>query len=229
MVKMLIMNKLFFLIGLLSVSLLNAQKITKELGDFTEVKIFSGLDVELIQSDKRKIEISGEKANKVKFKNDGRTLKVLLSFPETLAEGKASVKLYYTNLFVVDANEGATVTGKGFNQNQLQVRSQEGAFINLSIKTKSVTVKSVSGGVIKLSGSSDIQEITTNTGGTFHGFNLKINSVSKVKAGSGAKAEVNSGESLTAKVTFGGSIFYKGNPKYFSDKKVIGGVIEQRN
>ena len=35
---------------------------------------------------------------------------------------------------------------------------------------------------------------------------------STVKAGTGAKAEILAGKTLSAKVSFGGSIFYKGNP-----------------
>jgi hypothetical protein len=50
-----------------------------------------------------------------------------------------------------------------------------------------------------------------------------------VKAGTGAKAEVLAGEILNAKVSFGGSIFYKGNPKVVKDKKVIGGIIQKRD
>ena len=50
-----------------------------------------------------------------------------------------------------------------------------------------------------------------------------------VKAGSGSKAEINASETLDLKVTFGGSIFYKGKPEILKEKKVIGGVIEQRN
>jgi hypothetical protein len=34
---------------------------------------------------------------------------------------------------------------------------------------------------------------------------------------------------LNAKVSFGGAIFYKGNPKVVKDKKVIAGIIEKRN
>ena len=48
-----------------------------------------------------------------------------------------------------------------------------------------------------------------------------------IRAGSGAKAEVNAGETLNAKVSFGGSIFYKGNPEVIKDKKVAGGIIKQ--
>ena len=58
---------------------------------------------------------------------------------------------------------------------------------------------------------------------------MKTSGNSGVFAGTGAKAEVFAGETLSAKVSFGGSIFYKGNPEVVKDKKVIGGIIQKRN
>ena len=52
---------------------------------------------------------------------------------------------------------------------------------------------------------------------------------STVKAGTGAKAEILAGQTLSATVSFGGSIFYKGNPEVVKDKKVIGGIIQKRD
>ena len=64
---------------------------------------------------------------------------------------------------------------------------------------------------------------------SLNGFALNSEVNSMVKAGTGAKAEVLAGEILNAKVSFGGSIFYKGNPKVVKDKKVIGGIIQKRD
>ena len=58
---------------------------------------------------------------------------------------------------------------------------------------------------------------------------MKIAGNSDVFAGTGAKAEILAGETLSARVNFGGSIFYKGNPEIVKEKKVIGGIIQKRN
>ena len=119
--------------------------------------------------------------------------------------------------------------GKDFNQEKLEVNSQERAFINLTSKVKYVKVRTSSGGIVKLSGTADNQEVDVDLYGTYHGFNMKVTGNSSVKAGTGAKAEILAGETLNAKVSFGGSIFYKGNPEVIQDKKVIGGIIQKRN
>ncbi len=204
--------------------------INKKLGDFSEIKIFNGIDVELIKSDESKIIITGEKAEKVKIKTSNNTLRLSLKFPETTGEGKVKVTLYFVkDLDVIDANEGAVITCKNIKQSKVEIKAQEGAFINMVVNVKHLKVKSSSGAVIKLSGETKNQHVAADLGGMYHGYKMQVSDMTMVKAGSGSKVEVQAGETLDAKVSFGGSIFYKGKPEVFKDKKVIGGVIEHRS
>lgn len=204
--------------------------ITKQLGEFSTLKVYNGIDLKLVKSDEIKIIVTGEKSDKVKIKQSGNTLKVSLKFPETTADGTVKATLYYTNdIAVIDANEGATITGKNIEQTKVEIKGQEGAFINLVINTKHLKVKTTSGAVIKLTGTTKNQTINANLGGIYHGFNVEVTNMTMARAGSGSKVEVQSGETLDAKVSFGGSIFYKGEPEVLKDKKVIGGVIEHRS
>ncbi|MFC4267934.1 head GIN domain-containing protein [Polaribacter marinivivus] len=229
------MKKIFFILMLLvHVASQSQSTVSQNLGDFTTLKVFNGIEVELIKSNEQKIEIRGKKSEKVTIKNVDKTLKLTLPFslkPENnSADGEVIVKLFYsTNIDVIDANEGATITGKDINQEKLVVNSQERALINLVVNTKYIEVKTSSGGIIKLSGTTKHQDVNLDLYGVYHGFNLKTENTSTVKAGTGAKAEIFAGETLTAKVSFGGSIFYKGNPELIKDKKVIGGIIQKRN
>ena len=229
------MKNIFFILMLLvHVASQSQSAVSQNLGDFTTLKVFNGIEVELIKSNEQKIEIRGKKSEKVTIKNVDKTLKLTLPFslkPENnSADGEVIVKLFYSsNIDVIDANEGATITGKDINQEKLVVNSQERALINLVVNTKYIEVKTSSGGIIKLSGTTKHQDVNLDLYGVYHGFNLKTENTSTVKAGTGAKAEIFAGETLTAKVSFGGSIFYKGNPELIKDKKVIGGIIQKRN
>ena len=208
--------------------------ITKNLGDFTTLKVYNGIEVELIKSKEHKLVITGKKSEIVKVKNVNNTLKLSLPFsliPEkNAADGKVLIKLYYNNnLAIIDANEGSTITGKEIIQDKLEVNSQERAFINLVVKVKYLDVRASSGGIIKLTGTTKNQNVGVDLYGIYNGFSLKSESNSTVKAGTGAKAEIFASETLNAKVSFGGSIFYKGNPVVVKDKKVIGGIIQKRD
>jgi hypothetical protein len=217
-----------------SLSILSQSKVEKNLGDFSILKVYNGIELELIKSTEQKLEITGKKSEIVKIKNVNNTLKIALPFslkPENnIANGEVLVKLYYKNtIAVIDANEGATITGKEVNQDKLEVNAQERAFINLVVKVKHLEVRASSGGIIKLTGSVKNQNVDVDLYGIYNGFDLIAKVNSTVKAGTGAKAEISAGETLNAKVSFGGSIFYKGNPEVLKDKKVVGGIIQKRD
>ena len=229
------MKRIIYICALVfSFNALAQSVITKNLGDFTTLKVYNGIEVELIKSNEHKLEISGEKSEIVKIKNVNNTLKLALPFslkPENnSADGQVLIKLYYNkDIAIIDANEGSTITGKDIIQDKLEVNTQERAFINLVIRVKYLEVRASSGGIIKLSGDTKNQNVDVDLYGIYNGFNLKSEVSSIVKAGTGAKAEILAGEILNAKVSFGGSIFYKGNPEVLKDKKVIGGIIQKRD
>ena len=229
------MKKLnFILLFFIGLTVTAQSTVNKNLGDYNILKVYNGIEVELIKSTDQKLEITGEKSEMVKIKNVNNTLKLSLPFSLTpadnAADGKILVKLYYNRAInIIDANESATITSKDFYQDKLEVNAQERAFINLTTKTNYLIVRASSGGIVKLSGTAKNQEIEIDLYGIYHGFNLQVAGNSTVKSGTGAKAEVNAGETLNAKVSFGGTIFYKGNPEVVKDKKLIGGIIEKRN
>ena len=229
------MKKIIFICALmLSYITFSQTVVTKNLGDYSILKVYNGIEVELVKSEEQKLEITGEKSEMVKIKNVNNTLKLSLPFslkPENnAADGKVLIKLFYNkNIAIVDANEGATITGKGFNQDKLEVNAQERAFINLTSKVKYLIVKTTSGGIVKLTGTTENQQVDVDLYGIYNGFGMQTTGNSTVKAGTGAKAEILAGQTLSATVSFGGSIFYKGNPEVVKDKKVIGGIIQKRD
>jgi hypothetical protein len=188
----------------------------------------------LIKSLDQKIEITGEKSERVSIKNIDNTLKISLPFSlnpdKNSAKNEVLVTIYYNkNIDVIDANEASIITAKEIKQDKLEVNAQEKALINIVVAVKHLEVRASSGGVIKLTGTTKNQHVDLDLYGVYSGFDLECISNSVVKAGIGAKAEVFAGESLNAKVSFGGTIFYKGEPEIIKDKKVMGGIIQKRN
>jgi len=223
-------NSVTIILLFFTVSFTAQTAITKNLGDFSILKVYNGIHIELIKSNEQKLVITGKKSKKVTVRNSRNTLKIALKFPETLANDNVSIQLFYKNpIIIIDANEGASITAKEFNQLQVEVKAQEGALINMVLTVKHLTVKSVLGGVVKLSGTTKNQTIETGNKGVYHGYKLITTGVSIVKSSLGGKTEISVGETLDAKVSFGGSIFYKGNPEVLKTKKVLGGIIESKN
>ena len=223
--------KKIVLVLLMSCSISWAQEsIKKNLGDFNTLKVYNGLEVELEKSSKSRVEIVGEQAEDVVVVNSDGVLKVRLRIPDSFVPEDVRIVLFYKNdIDVLDANEGGKIVSeKRINQQHLEVKVQEGAFIDLDIKVKHLVVKSVTGGNIELMGDAENQTIEATTGGEYSAYDLKSNNVN-VTAASGAKVEVYSSEILDAKVRFGGTIHYKGTPEVLTTKKIIGGKIIDKN
>lgn len=224
---------LLILIITLTHSVYSQTIVKKTLGDYSVLKVYNGIEVLLLQSKEQKIEIKGEKSEKVKIKNVNGVLKLSLPFslkPENnYGKGKVFITLYYnSNIDVIDANEGSIVKGKEFHQEKLKVNSQERAFVDLTLKVTHLNIRASSGGVIKLTGASESLTVNIDLYGVYNGFGLNVTGNSNVFSGTGAKAEVSAGKTLSAKVNFGGSIFYKGSPEVQKNKKVLGGIIQRR-
>ncbi|MDA8956990.1 DUF2807 domain-containing protein [bacterium] len=224
---------LLILIISLTHSIHSQTVVKKVLGDYSVLKVYNGIEVLLLQSKEQKIEIKGEKSEKVKIKNVNDVLKLSLPFslkPENnYGKGKVFITLYYNaNIDVIDANEGSIIIGKEFHQEKLKVNSQERAFVNLTLKVTHLNIRASSGGVIKLTGASESQIVNIDLYGVYNGFGLNVTGNSNVFSGTGAKAEISAGKTLSAKVNFGGSIFYKGSPEVQKNKKVLGGIIQRR-
>ena len=228
------MKKGILTVFLLTSFLLQSQTtVTKGIGDFSILKVYNGIEVQLIPSKEQKIEITGKKSERMKVKQVNNTLKFTLPFSlkadENSAEGEVRVKLFYDKpISIIDANEGSIITGSELNQTTVELKSQERALINLVINVDHVIVKASSGGVIKLTGNTKTQEVDADLYGEYFGFGLETSQTSNVRAGSGAKVEISTGTKLNAKVTFGGSIFYKGDPEVVKNKKVVGGLIQKK-
>jgi len=224
------MKRITILFLLISTFVFSQEPITKELGPFKELKVFSGLVVKIEKAATSSIEISGKKANDVMVKNINGRLKISMRFPETFNAYEVDIKLYYTdNLFLIDANEGSNVHSKNkITQQSIEVKVQEGAIINLPIDVKYLVGKAVTGGQLIIDGKAESQDIELLAGGIYDGYDL-ISNQTYITSSSGAVGNVFVKEMLDAKVSLGGIIYYKGNPTDITTKKIIGGTIKSKD
>ena len=152
-------------------------EITKEIGEFSELKVYDLIEVELIKSNKNEAVISGRNKSDVVIVNKNGKLKIRMKLEESFDGDNTNVKLYYTNIDIIDANEGAKIRSNDkIKQYEIELRAQEGGEINLELKVTTADIKSVTGGVIQTSGKAQSQDISISTGGVYKGNDLKTES-----------------------------------------------------
>jgi len=216
---------LIILLSILSLTTF-AQKRTVNIGDFNEVKTYNGLKVSLYKADKPEVVVFGDDTSEVVVKNVNGVLKIYAKLGKKVWGEDLYVKVYYTTLKTIDANEGSTIrSAEIFDQKKLTVKTQEGAQIHLNISIKYLEIKTISGGEITLDGKAEYQTIIANSGGFYNGFSLKTTNTT-VKATTGAEVNVYTTDDITATANTGGEIYIKGNPKDISKKSNLGGIIK---
>lgn len=224
------MKKIVFLFAVCIVSLVQAQDvITKNVGDFSELKIFNKIQVTLIQSDENKVEITGIKRRSINVVQNNSLLKISMSLDNIWDNNNTKVLVYYTKLSKIDVNEGSQVKANDvITSKSLDLRAQEGAKIAAQIEAEHLFIKAISGGEIEVKGKVKEQEVTIASGGQYYGKNLKTKDA-QVKISAGGTAEVNVKNYIKANTNAGGTIKIYGNPKEMDTQKLLGGKIIEVN
>ena len=199
--------KPYFLFFLLSSFLVSSQTpVSKTLGEFSELKVYDLINVELVESNENKIEITGEDTSNVLIVQKNNLLKIKMALNKSFNGNKTFVKLYYNKIDIIDVNEGAKVVSESlFKQYELELKSQEGGEISVITDTKLLSVKIVTGGIINVSGASESQNINIRTGGIYEASLLKaLNSQVKIKTG--GVADISSSELIEVTIFAGGDL-----------------------
>src|SRR5699024_8411014 len=127
-------NYITILIVILGFTSLKAQdNLTKDLGEFHQVKVYDGLSVTIKKADKNQAIISGKNSSEVVLVNKNGKLKIRMNINEVFNGYTTYVTLYAKGLIdVIDANENSQIKSDDtFSQVDIDLNAQEGAEIKL--------------------------------------------------------------------------------------------------
>jgi hypothetical protein len=214
---------------MISISAISQDIIDKEVGDFREIKVYDLIEVNLIQSDQNRIFIKGENVYDIKWANKEGILKLKMQLEKKFSGEKTLIEVYYKQLDVVDSNEGAKIVfNEMIEQDEIELRAQEGGKIKAGIDVEFAKIKAVTGGVVEASGMATKQTINLNTGGAFRGQELKTER-SIVKISAGGEAELHASSQVEIDVTAGGDVYVYGNPEVVDKNTFAGGRVHFRD
>ncbi|EAR14366.1 hypothetical protein RB2501_03040 [Robiginitalea biformata HTCC2501] len=201
------------------------QMIDREVGNFHEIKVFDLIEVNMIRSDENRIVIKGDRAGDIEFVNRDGVLKLRMEFDKKFRGEDTLIEVYYTDILVVDANEGARITcNEMIEQDRIELRAQEGARIEVGMKVRDAEIRAVTGGMVYASGLATNQVITLNTGGIFEGRDLETET-SSIRVSAGGEAELFAREEVDIQIRAGGDVYVYGNPKRVQKDRIFGGRI----
>jgi hypothetical protein len=219
------MKKLFF-IALFMASQANwAQEVTRNLGDFSTIRVFDQINVTLVAADENKIVIKGSKANDVELVTKNDELKIRMGIDNLLEGEDVEATLYYKKIFVVEASEGSFVgSADVFKATAFEVNAKEGANVKLKLDVQKLDVTVSSGGIAELSGTAQNQDVIVLAGGILKAKEL-VTAQTDVTVNAGGEAAIFATDFIKAKTRAGGRIDVYGNPKQIDQQTVLGGAI----
>lgn len=217
-------NIFFTAVTILSTSISFAQ-VEKNLGDYNSLKVYDRIPVELIKSNTNKVVITGELEKEVEAVNKNGELKIKMNSLNLLSGTKVKVKVYYENLYDIQASQGSQITSEDkIDSSILKLTSNEGSSIKLDVETTKLDAKINSGSEIIIKGNTDILTVNANAGGKFYGKTLVAKNAT-LTTNAGGIIESNVTDILDAKTRAGGSIDIYGSPNVKNTKSIAGGSI----
>ena len=223
------MKRVFTILTILVATVAISQNtdIEKTIGEFTELKVYDLIEVRLVKSDENKVIISGKNTKDLLVINKNGKLKIRMILEKSFDGKNTTVTLYYTNVDILDANEGAIISSEDtFKQYELDLKAQEGGKISINLDVKIANIKAISGGVINTNGAANSQKVTLNTGGVYQGKNLQTETTT-VNIKAAGEAEVRASDLVDIKIRAGGDVFVYGDPKTIKENRVFGGRVKR--
>ena len=199
--------------------------IDREVGEFKEIKVFDLIEVNLIKSDENRILIKGDHVDDIVWVNKDGKLKLRMQLEKKFQGEDTFIEVYYTDLGIIDANEGARIVcNELVKQDRIVLKAQEGAKIKIGMDVRDADMRAVTGGIIEASGIAENQVVVLNTGGIFEGRGLKT-AVASIRVSAGGEAEMYVSEKVDINIRAGGDVYVYGNPREVNKNTLVGGRI----
>jgi hypothetical protein len=214
---------IIFLLG--TVTFLGQSKIDRDLGDFSKVAVYDGINLELVKSEENKVEITGKNTNFVVVKNKNGDLKIRLNLERRFSGDKTKVSLFYKTLYNIISHEGSNVFSKDtIKQADLSVKANTGSTLNFIVALNTLNTTTATGSTVNLSGNAEYHDCSTSTGAEIDAEKL-VTTETYATSTTGGLIEVSATKELEANSKLGGII----NVHYKTDKIVesisLGGIV----
>jgi hypothetical protein len=217
---------LFLVVSVYLVNAQDNQRRTLTTSPFIGVKVYSGLEVNLIASEVNKAVIYGSQSDDVilGMKNGVLQLKIALgSLSDSLP---TRVDLYHSKLLnEITATQQAKITSQvPLVQTSLNLKSSTAAVMDFEIYTDRLDAVATNGGRIELEGTVSSFNLNVNTGGSCEAEQLQTTQV-QTKLIGGGYAYVTVSDLINAEVIAGSVLRVYGDPVKKVYQKKLGGKL----
>ena len=202
--------------------------VVRALDHFSKIEVKNGILVQLIKSDKESADIKTQEiqpSQVITEIKDG--MLIFRTDKPPFTKSKVMVKLYYKNVVLINGSGKSEISSSSLiKQDSLSIDLDSGAKAYLSLDIKYLKSELTEGALIAADGYAVKQDASVSTGATLSAFDLESDEIA-IKVSANGKAKINVEKNLSADVSTGGYVSYKGNPAVKDINTSIGGKVEK--
>lgn len=197
-------------------------------GDFSGIKVSTGIDVYISQGNANAITVEAdENLHEIIITEVYNGVLKIYSDKNIWRAKARKVHVTVENLSLLKATSGSDVYSETIiKTNEISISATSGADINIEVAAESVSTSATSGSDIEISGSTVNHAANATSGSSIDAYDLKSENVI-AKATSGANINIYASQKIEAKATSGGDVDFKGNPTIVNKKSTSGGSVSK--
>ncbi|NMC38670.1 MAG: DUF2807 domain-containing protein [Bacteroidales bacterium] len=207
----------------------NVVKKERQAGEFTGIKVSTGIDVYLKQSDNHYIAVETDQ-NLHEYIITEVKNGVLHVYTDAQIR-KAEEKKVYVTLkeinYISTSSAGDVIGETPVRAHKLKLSASSAGDIKLETFVNEIEADLSSSGDMTLSGEADMLEADLSSAGELNAYNLSVKDAN-VSVSSAGDADIYVTERLTARASSAGDINYKGNPEHVDARASSAGGIHRR-
>ncbi|AFL83979.1 Protein of unknown function (DUF2807) [Belliella baltica DSM 15883] len=204
-------------------------KETRDLRDFSSIKVSNSIEAELVKGDKNSISIvaSGIELDKIETNVSEDILDVKLG-RGNFRSSSVKVTITYIDIDEIQASTSAKV----FANNELSgtnvyLYSNANAYIEVAVEAENLFIEASTNSKIAIKGNANNLDLKAYTNADIDGKNLRVINA-EILANTAAKGEFQVKESIVGSAATAAKITYVGNPILIDIKTNTGGDIKKK-
>lgn len=224
------MKKIITCVGVLlaSIVIANAQNSdTRNLDQFTQIKVSESIRVKLIKGSNNKavIETRGVDVDRVETEVEGSTLYIRMKRGNYFSSNVEIDLTYAQELEGVSVSSSASVIGRNeIATESFEVKASSSGNAYLKLNVRNLDVRISSSADVELEGKAKYQDIEISSSGDLSAFDLDCEEAD-VRVSSSGKAEITVHGILDGRASSSGKVYYRGSPdKVFVDTSSSGKI-----
>ena len=219
------MKNTIYILLLFTITTLSQIKIDRDLGEFSKVAVYDGINLELVKSQENKVEITGKNTSFVVVKNKNGDLKIRLNLERRFSGDRTKVKLFYKTIYNIISHEGSNVFSKDtIKQADLNIKANTGSTQNMLINLNTFNTTAATGANINVSGRAEYHDSSVSTGAEINAEKL-ITTETYASATTGGVLNVSAIKELEANSKLGGIINVHEQTDKITETISVGGVV----